>query len=121
MLRIYSRVIVGLNGAILTLAGAAVFLVLLGIGPLMNQKYPDIDAVVYGLYGLLLCFCGIYQLSVSIRRFNYRSLAIGYFLCLAGFLMAPWAAWVEIGVFVTGLILLMNREGIDVEEHSQST
>lgn len=86
--------------------GAGLFMVLLAVGPVMNRKYPDSDAIVYGLYGLLLFICGAYQLIVSFRKFNYRSLAIGYSLCLAGFLMAPWAAWVEVGVFITGLVFL---------------
>lgn len=80
----------------------------------MNQRSPDSESIFYGLYGLLLFFFGAYQLIVSVRNFNGRSLAIGYSLCLAGFLMAPWAAWVEVGVFITGMVLLgQQRERIE--------
>lgn len=113
LIQIVLRVIIGLNGALLTFVGSSSFLVLLAIGPWMNQRSPDSESIFYGLYGSLLFFFGAYQLIVSVRKFNGRSLAIGYFLCLAGFLLAPWAAWVEVGVFITGLLLLGQRERIE--------
>lgn len=114
LIQIVLRVIIGLNGALLTFGGSSLFLVLLAIGPWMNQRHPESDQIFYGLYGLLLFFCGAYQLIVSVRKFNGRSLAIGYSFCLAGFLLAPWAAWVEVGVFITGLVLLgQQRERIE--------
>ena len=113
LIQIVARVMIGLNGALLTFGGSCLFLLSLALGPWMNQRQPDSDELFYGLYGLLLFFCGAYQLIVSVRKFNGRSLAIGYSLCLAGFLMAPWAAWVEVGVFITGLILLGQRERIE--------